>query len=130
MNLQLTDDYIDDVFKREANIIELLDVSPVMFIITNKEGFFVRVSKSWETITGFSREELMSEPWLNFIHPDDHEKSMEKFKSGELFDGDFTAGFRNRYKLKKGGWVTLEWFSTGRVLDGLSLAISIPRSYE
>lgn len=129
MEDRLSEKIIDDIFETEYNIMELFNRSPVLFAVTDSDGYFKIVSNSWENTTGYSKEELTSKPWIEFVHPNDAGKTMTTYEETE--NGYLpTHGFKNRYKVKSGGWVELEWFSTGSSLNGLNLAIAIPRRYE
>lgn len=61
---------------------------------------------------GYTFEEMTSVPFVDFIHPDDIEPSIEVFKkfqkTGQLgFDGTF----KNRYRAKSGFYKTIVWES-------------------
>ena len=128
----LSEKDIDNILQTDISISELMDHSPLLIAVNDKMGYFRRVSKSWEDVTGFSRKELLGKPWSEFLHPDDLKKSMRQYLEGELFDKRAKQfhGFINRYKVKTGGWVELEWHSTGKNVSGLNLAIAIPRGYS
>lgn len=124
--------HVDAILSREINIIDLLDNSAILIAVSNQEGMLVRLNKRWEQVTGRTVEELTSQPFINFLHPDDIEKSMKQYYEGELFDEKAPKfeGFENRYRCADGGYVKLEWHSTGKNVNGLNLAVAIPRGYE
>ncbi len=76
-----------------------------LLCVVGFDGYFKRVNPAWETALGYSSQELMSKPLLEFIHPDDREKSAamgaQLHKEGELL------GFENRYLCKDGSH---RWF--------------------
>ena len=41
-------------------------------------GYFKRLSASWESTLGFTRQELMSRPFIEFVHPDDRSRTLEQ----------------------------------------------------
>lgn len=49
----------------------------------------------------------MSKPFLEFVHPDDRERTREALSV--LAEGQEVRGFRNRYRMKDGGFRWLEW---------------------
>lgn len=122
---------IDEIFDRDLTVLKLLEDTDLMIAVNDKEGFFRRLSRGWERVTGFTVDELTSKPWSYFLHPDDLERSMKQYREGELFNdkAENFKGFTNRYKVKNGGWVELEWHSTGQNIRGFNLAIAIPRKY-
>jgi len=72
------------------------------------DGYFTRLNCSWEDCLGFSREELLARPYVEFIHPDDLEPTIAA--AGLLAEGPSDAvNFENRYATKEGGWRWLLW---------------------
>ena len=47
-----------------------------LLCIANFEGYFLRLNPAWERTLGISRDELLSKPWLEFVHPDDREATL------------------------------------------------------
>lgn len=76
-------------------------------MVLDKNGQVVRYNKSWENLLGYSPEEIAGRVFIEFIHPDDKERSMIAFESilekGELID------FTNRYPAKDGRLIYIEW---------------------
>jgi PAS domain S-box-containing protein len=79
--------------------------------ISNLEGYFTFVNPSFSEILGYSKKELLTQPYLNFVHPDDAKKT---FMEIELirFSKNPTVKFENRYFAKSGKLVYIEWMST------------------
>jgi PAS domain-containing protein len=42
-----------------------------MLAIANFDGYFLRLNPAWEQTLGFTTTELMAQPYLEWIHPDD-----------------------------------------------------------
>ena len=40
-----------------------------LFAIVSPEGRFVRVNGAWTTLTGWSADELVGRPTIQFVHP-------------------------------------------------------------
>ncbi|MBA3886267.1 MAG: PAS domain S-box protein [Acidobacteria bacterium] len=70
-------------------------------------GYFKRLSPSWETTLGFTRAELMSKPFIEFVHPDDREKTIEQNRG--VRGGGQARTFENRYLCKDGSFRWLMW---------------------
>ena len=47
-----------------------------MFVTSNFDGRFTRVSPSVTRLLGYSREEFLARPFLEQIHPDDIERTL------------------------------------------------------
>lgn len=73
-------------------------------------GYFRRLNRAWEVTLGFSRAELMARPSLEFVHPDDRERTREQNR--EVKSGGQARSFENRYLCKDGSWRWLLWNAT------------------
>ncbi len=99
-----------DITERKQAELEkqlILDLSLDLICIAGVDGYFKYVNPAWERFLGYSREELLSKPFLAFIHPEDHGKNdaeVEKLTKGEL-----TIGFENRHIHKDGTLRTISW---------------------
>lgn len=89
------------------NSTEFFNLSFDMLCISNYSGYFVDVSPSWTSALGWSREELLSKPFIEFVHQDDREKTLECARNFIKNPQDQT--FENRYLSKKGYYVWLSW---------------------
>jgi PAS domain S-box-containing protein len=94
---QATEDERDGFFELS---LELLGIASI-------DGYFKRLNLAWEHTLGWTREELMSKGWLEFVHPDDRDATIA---AGErLASGAALVRFRNRYVCKDGTHRWLEW---------------------
>jgi PAS domain S-box-containing protein len=85
----------------------LFEAIPDLACIASTDGYFKRLSASWERVLGYSRNELLSIPYGELIHPDDLEPTLREVER-QLAGGN-TAHFVNRYRTKEGGYRWLEW---------------------
>ncbi|CAN90339.1 anti-anti sigma factor protein [Sorangium cellulosum So ce56] len=74
------------------------------------DGHFKRVGQAWERTLGFSREELLSTPFIDFVHPDDRERTLAE--SAQVFGGSGSVTFTNRYRCRDGSYRWIEWNSS------------------
>lgn len=70
-------------------------------------GYFRRLNPAWERALGFSREELMARPFIEFVHPDDRERTLAQNRMVRA--GDNAISFENRYLCRNGGYRWLRW---------------------
>ncbi len=70
-------------------------------------GRFSRVNPAWQATLGYSAEELTSRPFLEFVHEEDHERTLAAV--AELVLGKQVRAFRNRYRAKDGSLRWLDW---------------------
>jgi diguanylate cyclase (GGDEF)-like protein/PAS domain S-box-containing protein len=83
------------------------ELSRDMLCTANVDGYFLDVNPAWSETLGYSRAELLSRPFIEFVCPDDRERTMEE--SGRIFDGGETVKFENRYLAKEGSSHWLQW---------------------
>ncbi|PCI36720.1 MAG: hypothetical protein COB53_08625 [Elusimicrobia bacterium] len=83
------------------------DTAVDLICIAGFDGYFKRLSPSWEDLLGYTREELLAEPFVSFIHPDDVDRTIQEV--GRIEKGAKAIRFENRYRKKNGGWCWLSW---------------------
>ncbi|MDH5600499.1 MAG: ATP-binding protein, partial [Gammaproteobacteria bacterium] len=84
------------------------DISADMLCIADFNGYFIDISNAWEKTLGFTTEELKAKPFIEFVHPDDRENTIN---AAEKLSGQPSAviGFTNRYMCKDGKYRWLDW---------------------
>lgn len=85
--------------------------------IANNEGYFVKVSPSWTELLGYSEKELLSTPYINFVHPDD--RVITENEAEQLTNHNQTLNFENRYISKSGEVLILNWNASPDSITGL-----------
>jgi diguanylate cyclase (GGDEF)-like protein/PAS domain S-box-containing protein len=78
-----------------------------MLAISGTSGYLDVVNDTWRRTLGWTAEELTSNPFLDFVHPDDRERTIAQATA--VYAGRPTMGFRNRYRTKTGSYRWLEW---------------------
>ncbi|WP_437681285.1 PAS domain S-box protein [Sorangium sp. So ce131] len=78
-----------------------------MLGIATLDGRFKELSPSWERTLGFSREELMSRPYVEFIHPEDKARTLSE--TDTFSTGAQALTYENRFLCKDGSHRWLEW---------------------
>jgi diguanylate cyclase (GGDEF)-like protein/PAS domain S-box-containing protein len=74
----------------------------------NFDGYFTELNDSWQACLGWTKAELTSQPYLDLVHPDDKDATIEVARG--LATGDFSVvSFENRYRAKDGSWRWLLW---------------------
>jgi len=81
-----------------------------LLAIADFKGYFQRVNPAWEQALGWTPEELLARPYLDFVHPDDRESTLAE--AAKLTTGAVTITFENRYRSKDGSYRWLQWNST------------------
>ena len=78
-----------------------------MLAIINLDGYFTQVNPAWERTLGFTQTELTTQPYLEFVHPDDRAATL--VEAQKLAQGIETNGFENRYRTKSGSYRWMSW---------------------
>ena len=81
-----------------------------MLCIAGFDGYFKRVNPAWRRTLGYSEEDLLSRPFLEFVHPDD--RAATSAAAARLTRGEEIVYFENRYFHKDGTLRWLLWTST------------------
>jgi PAS domain S-box-containing protein len=108
--------HVEDAEPAARDYAALFHHAQVPLAIASIDGHFVRVNPAWEALTGWSTRELLSRPYLEFVHPDDREST--SLAAATLAEGRPLSGFHNRYQTRAGGLVWLSWTSVPDLATG------------
>lgn len=86
---------------------ELLDLSIDLICIAGIDGYFTRVNRAWTESLGYTKEELLTRPWLELVYPEDKEATAQE--AAKVFQGQKTLRFRNRVRSKDGSYRWILW---------------------
>jgi PAS domain S-box-containing protein len=93
--------------RAERELTGFFDLSVDLLCIAGADGYLTRVNPAFERALGYTSEELLSQPLLAFIHPDDQERTSEAIdhlrRTGAIID------FENRYVSSDGSVRWLQW---------------------
>jgi PAS domain S-box-containing protein len=105
---------------------EMLDgyftLSIDLLCIAGSDGYFKRLNPAWEKVLGYSLEELLAKPFLDFIHPDDRQATVEEVE--KQTKGQGAISFQNRYRCKDGSYRWFEWNATPVIAGELIYAMA------
>ncbi|NBD10296.1 PAS domain S-box protein [Corallococcus silvisoli] len=82
-------------------------LSPDMFCIAGLDAYFKRVNVYFLHVLGWSEAELYQQPFLDLVHPDDRQATLDEV--GKLAQGIPTLRFENRFRTKDGQYRWLAW---------------------
>ena len=91
-----------------------------LFCVATFDGYFVKVNPAWQTILGFTDEELRAAPFIDFVHPDDRSATFTAMSVAT--SGEHVVDFQNRYRTKDGSYKWLQWNASPFPTQGLIYA--------
>jgi PAS domain S-box-containing protein len=114
-----------DVTRRrqiEAERDRFFNLSLDLLCVAGTDGYFKQVNPAFERALGYTRKELLSRAFVEFVHPDDREKTLREVE--QLRQGLTTVDFHNRYMAKDGDWRWLAWRAAPLPDQGLVFAVA------
>jgi PAS domain S-box-containing protein len=78
-----------------------------MLCFLDFNGYFKNINPAWERTLGYTRKELMSRPFIEFVHPDDRERTLKQ--NAQVRGGGQALAFENRYLCKDGSFRWFRW---------------------
>ena len=106
----------------EYHLEKFFQLSIYMLCIAGMDGYFKRVNPAFEKTLGWTAQELMSRPFLDFVHPDDVAATREEME--KLASGIPTVSFDNRYRCADATYKHLHWTSAPQPEGGLLFGIA------
>ncbi|MFD1532296.1 GAF domain-containing protein [Pseudonocardia aurantiaca] len=100
----------------------IFNLSPDLITVANFERHFTRVNPAAEQILGYTQDELLERPFLDFVHPDDRERTAAE--SAAIGQGKTAISFENRYVRKDGSYRVLEWTTTPVVEESVMYGVA------
>jgi PAS domain S-box-containing protein len=94
----------------EGELDQLFHLSSDLFCIAGFDGYFKRLNPAWEQTLGIPREELLSRPYIEFVHPDDRDSTLQEAQ--KIADGAVTFSFENRFRCGDSTYLWLLWNAT------------------
>jgi len=108
--------------KLENDLGYLYNTIPDIVCLTDFQGRFLKINKAACDLLGYTEDELLYQPFNNFVHPED--KVISKNELVGITKGQITSSFENRYRTKSGKTIWLSWTSNASSEEGLIYAIA------
>lgn len=89
---------------------QFFNLSTELLCIAGKNGKFKKVNPAFAKALGYTVDEILAKPMVEFIHPDDVEKTRQRIDI--INEGAASFGFTNRYRCKDGSYKVLLWNAT------------------
>lgn len=88
----------------------VFSLSRDLLCIAHEDGYFRRVNPAFTETLGWSNEELLARPYIEFVHPDDRKITGHTLEKHFVQDQQVVET-ENRYLHKDGSWRVISWKS-------------------
>jgi PAS domain S-box-containing protein len=106
----------------ELELERVFTTSVDLLCIAGFDGYLKRVNPAWVRTFGFTEEELLSRPFIEFVHPEDRARTEEVARA--LTEGQELVEFENRHLCRDGTPRWLQWTSRPVVEQGLTYGVA------
>jgi PAS domain S-box-containing protein len=96
--------------RAEDEVDRFFSVALDMLCVSSSDGYFKRLNPAFSQTLGWSNEEMLARPYLDFIHPDDYSATLQEVER-QIAAKKAVFNFENRYRHKDGSWRWLSWKS-------------------
>jgi len=107
----------------EEELFRIFNSAPDGIIVAGFDGFLKKVNPAICEILGYSEEELLTTPFIEFVYPVDRERTIQEYENAN--SGSGSSYFENRYVTKSGKVIWLSW--TFKVFPDEQVAYSVAK---
>ncbi|MBV8219200.1 MAG: PAS domain S-box protein [Solirubrobacterales bacterium] len=108
--------------RAEREVDEFFDLSLDLLCIAGVDGYLKRVNPGFERTLGYDTTELLTRPFLEFVHPDDREATKQSLD--RMREGHREESLANRWIRADGSPRFLEWNATAASEEKLVYAVA------
>jgi len=106
----------------EEELSRHFELSLDLLCIAGLDGYFKQVNPAFMNTLGYTREELLSRSFLDFVHADDRRKTIREIE--KLARGLPVVDFQNRYRTVDGRYLWLAWRAAPLTGRGMVYAVA------
>jgi PAS domain S-box-containing protein len=120
----------DSLREKEAELDRYFTNALDLLCIADTDGCFRRLNKEWEATLGHPIKELEGRRFLDFVHPDDLEATVQAL--AQLGEQKPVLNFTNRYRRSDGSYRWIEWrsFPSGKLIYAAARDITAQKESE
>ncbi len=117
-----------DLQRTALDMVRFFELSHDLFCLASLDGYFQRVNDNFARVLGYTKPELLSRPFLDFVHPADTAGTLAQM--AKLSQGLPVVRFRNRYRDNTGHYHWLEWTAKSLPEEKVIFAVARPDPHE
>jgi PAS domain S-box-containing protein len=106
---ELADQLASEINRKqlEEELSRIFDSAPDGIVVAGFDGYLKKVNPAFCEILGYPEEDLLSTPFIEFVHPNDRERTLQAYESEN--SGLGKSYFENRYVTKSGKVIWISW---------------------
>lgn len=108
--------------KTEDELNRFFNLSPDLLCIVGYDGYFKKINTAVVELLGYTSQEILNNPLIDFVHPLDKELTMQK--RAQIQAGNILVNFENRYIAKNGDVKWLSWTTIPIQNEGLTFGVA------
>jgi len=101
----------------EQELVDFFSLSMDLLVVAGADGYYKRVNPAFTKLLGFTEQELLERPFMEFIHPDDRDHAREYM--AKLLEGETLLDFEDRNICKDGSHRWISWHVTPDLEQGV-----------
>ncbi len=105
----------------EAERDRFFTLSLDLLCVADFTGYLKRLNPAWETSLGYTADQLLSRPFIEFVHPEDRKATLAEMR--KLSAGVPTVYLENRFQHTDGSYRWFSWTAAPFVEEGLIYAV-------
>lgn len=100
--------------------LKFFNLSTDIMVIADPNGAFKRLNPTSLKMLGYSESELLTKPFIDFVHPDDKQATLDEMVRQIKYGS--SLNFENRYICKDGRVIWLSWHANYNKDEGITYA--------
>jgi len=120
---ELTEHLDYDLRRAERDLLSFFELSLDLFCIAGPDGYFRRLNSNFSRVLGYTTEELLARPFIEFVHLDDRERTHAEVV--KVSAGQPCVRFLNRYRDVRGEYRWFDW--TAKAIPGEGMIFAVAR---